>query len=256
MASSPQNISAEPLEDPREIAKWANRYAKSRTIPFLVQWVFIVLLGVIIAGVVYLTLMAYRTEHLVWFLLCAAGIVGMVIALAWFTVPKWGGEQIYRISQWVYGEEGYAAYLGGDPEEGIQAPGWVYAGGAGLAVYHLLGALLVTARYLPIWCIQPFSAAYMVPFFFAMTVSQRLGFWAFIWPILYGLHAVLILAGVPIRFTSVHLELLNMIMPVFGYGLVAILVGHVYSRYALHKLKQLARKGLDAAVEEAHALEE
>jgi len=83
MASSPQNISAEPLEDPREIAKWANRYAKSRTIPFLVQWVFIVLLGVIIAGVVYLTLMAYRTEHLVWFLLCAAGIVGMVIALAW-----------------------------------------------------------------------------------------------------------------------------------------------------------------------------
>jgi len=33
-------------------------------------------------------------------------------------------------------------------------------------------------------------------------------------------------------------------------------VGHVYSRYALHKLKQLARKGLDAAVEEAHALEE
>ena len=85
----------------------------------------------------------------------------------------------------------------------------------------------------------------MVPFFVAMTISQRLGFWAFIWPVLYGLHAVLIMAGVPIRLTAVQLEILNMIVPVFGYGLVAIVFGHLYSRYALRRLKALVRAGFD-----------
>ena len=32
-----------------------------------------------------------------------------------------------------------------------------------------------------------------------------------------------------------------MIVPVFGYGLVAILLGHAYSRYALWNLKKLTR---------------
>ncbi|HOZ45457.1 MAG TPA: hypothetical protein PLO37_03460 [Candidatus Hydrogenedentes bacterium] len=243
MAAKVPNRSSDAFADPREIAKWAGRYAKNRTIPFLIQWICIVMLGVFIAAVVFLTLRAYRSENVLWILLCAAGIVGMIVAMAWFIVPKWGGDRIYRISQWIYGEEGYAAYLGGSGES-IKASSWVYAAGIGLAAYHLLGVLLIAGRYLPFQYTQPFSALYMVPFFIAMTITQRLGFWAFIWPVLYGLHAVLILLGVPIRFTDVNLEILNMIVPVFGYGLVAILVGHLFSRYALHRLKALVRQGL------------
>jgi len=122
---------------------------------------------------------------------------------------------------------------------------WVYAAGIGLAAYHLVGVFLIAFRHLPLEYMQPFSALYMVPFFIAMTISQRLGFWAFIWPLLYGVHALLLVAGVPIRFTDVHLEIFNMIVPVFGYGFVAIIVGHIYSRYALHRLKALVRSGFD-----------
>lgn len=250
MAPSPPIPSRDEFADPREIAKWTSRYAKSRTIPFLVQWVFIVFLALVIAGVVFLTLKAYRSEDTVWFLLCAAGIVGMLVALVWFVVPHWGGERIYQVSQWVYGEEGYASYLGGDPEEDIKAAWWIYVAAAGLAIYHFVGALLITRH--PQWLgyMQPYSALYMVPFFIAMTYSQRLGFWAYIWPALFGVHAVVVLLGDPGRYAHAHPEIFDMIayhmiLPVFGYGLVAILVGHVYSRYALHRLKAAVRKGLD-----------
>ena len=41
-------------DDARQLAKWAERYARSRTIPFLVQWVFIVLLVIVLAVVSYI----------------------------------------------------------------------------------------------------------------------------------------------------------------------------------------------------------
>ncbi len=245
MTAHSSDVSQQAAVDPREIAKWANRYAKSRTIPFLVQWVFIVLLGVLIAVAAYVTLLAYKSENTLWFVLCASAIVGILIALTWFMVPKWGGDKIYQISQWFYGEEGYADYVGIDDEEaGVKAPLWIYLIGIGVAVYHLAGAVLIATRHLHLDYLQPFSALYMVPFFVIMAASQRLGFWAYIWPALYGLHAILIWLDAPIRFTSVNLIILNMIIPVFGYGLVAIIVGHFYSRYALRKLKMLARTGL------------
>lgn len=244
------------MADPREIAKWTARYAKSRTIPFLIQWLFIVLLGVAIGGVVFITLRTYQSENIVWFLLCGAGIVGILVALAWFIVPQWGGERIYRISQWFYGQEGYAAYLGpGDAEEDMRAPVWIYVAGIGLALYHLAGAVIITMH--PRWLgyMQPYSAVYMVPFFIAMTYSQRLGFWAYLWPALYGLHAVAVLFNEPGRYVRIHPDLIsmvvfNMIVPVFGYGLIAILVGHIYSRYALHRLKSAVRRGLPANLED------
>ena len=87
---------------------------------------------------------------------------------------------------------------------------------------------------------QPWSAAYMTPYLILMVLYQRLGFWAWIWPLLYGLHGIALFFGAPIRFSG-ELELLNIVVPIFGYGLIAILTGHVYSRYALWKLKALTR---------------
>ena len=62
--------------------------------------------------------------------------------------------------------------------------------------------------------------------------------------VLYGLHAILILADFPIGFRGKWM-ILDMVVPVFAYGLIAILIGHAYSRYALWHLKRLARQGLD-----------
>ena len=95
MGSSLSSSSQGAFQDPREIAKWARRYAKSRTIPFLVQWVFIVLTGAVIAGLAYLAFTAVNTENVVWTVLCVAGIVGMGVAFVWFMVPRWGGDRIY-----------------------------------------------------------------------------------------------------------------------------------------------------------------
>jgi hypothetical protein len=67
--------------------------------------------------------------------------------------------------------------------------------------------------------------------------------------VLYGAHAILLLAGAPVAFPP-RWHMLDLVVPVFGYGLIAILVGHMYSRYALRKLQRIARSGLDPTAEE------
>jgi hypothetical protein len=96
-------------------------------------------------------------------------------------------------------------------------------------------------RYLSVEYLQPWSALYMAPFLVVMVVTQRLGFWAWVWPALYALHAVAILAGAP-HFRGQWFAL-DVLVPIFGYGLASMIIGHFYSRYALHRLKALARVG-------------
>ncbi|MBI2435144.1 MAG: hypothetical protein HYV26_19985 [Candidatus Hydrogenedentes bacterium] len=230
--------------DPRQIVRWARRYAKSRTISFMVQWLLMVclLLGIWIAA--SLTHTAYLAHNYGLVTASAAAMSLFALVLVWFSVSRWGGEFIWRITMWLYGEEGYVEYTSN--ARGASAQWWLTVLGAGMVIYHLLGALLITFGSLAIEHMQPFSACYMVPFLVVLILVQRLGFWAWIWPVLYAMHAVLVAVGAPIVFPR-HLELLNMALPVFGYGLVAILVGHAYSRFALWRLKRLTRSGLPPA---------
>ncbi len=232
--------------DPRLIVQWARRYAKSRTISFLVQWVFIVAMVVCIGIAASLTNMAYKGGNMVLFTISVVAMSLAILAFTWFSMSRWGGELIWQITQWLYGEEGYVAYLG-DRDNG-PTPWWLTALGGGLVVYHLAGALLVSFNYLQLKYMQPFSAAYMVPFLAIMIVYQQLGFWAWVWPVLYALHGALLVAGVPIAFTG-QWQLLNMVVPVFGYGLAAIVVGHIYSRFALKQLQRVTRSGLPGETE-------
>lgn len=230
-------------QDPRQLAKWAERYARSRTIPFLVQWVFIVLLVIVLGGLAQGALHAWRTGHdgLLW--LQVGLIAALTLALLWFSIARWGREQIWRISEWFYRKEGHAASRGGDKADDLSRMRWVMAMGVGLMVYHLAGAVLVGLRYLPMQYFQPYSALYMAPFLAAMIVVQRLGLWAWIWPALYAAHAVLVLSGAWQPFPK-RWFFLDIIVPVFGYGLISMIFGHLYSRYALRRLKRLARAGL------------
>lgn len=234
------NASLQP-GDPRLIMRWARRYAKSRTISFLVQWVFIVAMVVIIGVAANFTSLSYRSENMGLFSVSVAAMLLSIVGLTWFSVSPWGGEVIYRITQWLYGAEGYAEYTG-DQREG-PAPVWLMALGGGLVIWHLVGALLVSFRWMSFEHMQPFSALYMAPFLMVLIVYQRLGWWAWLWPILYGGHAALIYLGYPIGFHGKWL-ILNMIVPVFAYGLIAIVIGHLYSRWALWNLKRVARQGL------------
>jgi hypothetical protein len=67
-----------------------------------------------------------------------------------------------------------------------------------------------------------------------------------LWPILYTIHAILIVTGMPILFTE-YLIPLNMILPIFGYGFLTYVIGHIYSRYALKKLKGITHFQGDVA---------
>ena len=236
--------------DPRAIAKWAERYARSRTLPFLVQWVFIVALVGFIGLLAEVTLYAFRNNHPLMLWICNAVTAITTVLLMWFSISKWGGEQIWRISQWLYGKEGYAAYggsggsggSGGGKARNRKRSWWIPMIGLGLALYHLILTILVGLRHLPVDYIQPFSALYMAPFLAVMIMTQRLGFWAWVWPVLYALHAVAILTGMP-HFQGKWFPF-DIFVPIFGYGLIAIIVGHCYSRYALRRLKALAREGI------------
>ena len=231
-------------EDARQLAKWAERYARSRTIPFLVQWVFIVLLVIVLAGLAQGAIYAWRAHQpgLLWTLIALTCV--LTLALLWFSIAQWGRERIWGISEWYYRKEGYAAFGGGNKSDELRRMRWLTALGFGLILYHLAGALLVGLRYLPIMYFQPYSAVYMAPFLAAMIVVQRLGWWAWIWPALYVLHALLLATGILRPFPG-QWFFMDIIVPVFGYGLVSMIVGHIYSRYALRKLKHLARAGLD-----------
>ena len=239
MATRKQSKSAK--NDPQAIVRWTRRYAQNRTISFLVQWVFIVLMVVVIGVAASLTQLAQERESQVLFIVAVVLMFASMLALAWFSMSRWSGELIFSITNRLYGREGYASYSGGP--KGEKLPVWLTTLGGGLVVYHLIGALLISFNYMAIQYLQPWSALYMTPYLVAMALYQRLGFWAWLWPLLYGVHALLLMLGLPVRFGREY-ELLNIVVPVFGYGFIAILVGHIYSRYALYKLKTLTRDAI------------
>jgi hypothetical protein len=98
---------------------------------------------------------------------------------------------------------------------------------------------------------QPISAIYVVPFLVILWLLMRptVGFISLLWPALYIIHAVLILVGVPILFVG-RWDVLNMLIPTVGYGLLTGLISHFYSRYALWKLRRVSREGLRNEVAE------
>ena len=225
--------------DPRLMMRWARRYAKSRTISFLVQWVFIVLM---LGGIAFMTAvaqMAQETGNGVLFNTIVFLMGFSIVILMWFSLSPWGGEVIWRITQWLYGREGYVS----TEDEGSAPTWWVMLAFGGLIIYHVVLGLLITFNIVRMDHLHLWSALYMVPFLALMIVYQGLGFWAWIWPVCYGAHAVGAYFGyIPV--IRGEWALANSIVPALGYGFVAMLVGHVYSRFALYKLRSLAQADL------------
>ena len=230
--------------DPRLMVQWARRYAKSRTISFLVQWVFIMVMVFVIAVAASLTQLAQISGNTPLFTLSIAAMGLAIVVLTWFSISPWGGELIWKITQWLYGAEGYVAVS--SERDKYPTPWWLTAVGGGLVIYHLTGAILVGFGYLSLEYMQPYSALYMTPFLIILILYQQLGFWAWIWPVLYTGHALLLMAGMNPLPLRGEWALFHLVLPVFGYGLLAILSGHFYSRFALWQLKRIARRGLPA----------
>jgi hypothetical protein len=229
-----------PEQNPRlqEIPDWARRYAQNRTLPVLAGLAIFVGGFLVFGSLSYVVAWAYvRGERLLaggtMLVLCGFGVWWL-----WFSFV--GGARIMeRITERLYRREGSVSL--GTREE-CPSPnihplaGFLFmfcvAASVGLGILGLL-----PQRYM-----QPISALYCVPFLVYLWAKQRpVGSpFMLLWPVLYGLHAILLVAGAPIRFGG-KLDPLNMLVPVAGYGIVAALAAHIYSRIALRRLQRLTR---------------
>ena len=230
----PQN--AEKL---KEIPKWTRKYAQNRTIPLLI---FLAINLCLFAGIAipsYFGAIAYRNGHMVLFGISILVLITSMICVTIISVPKWGSKIIERITRRVYAGEG--SILISAPES-MKKKKWL-----GYLVAIIFGSCILSSvilglmGYFTIEYMQPISAVYVVPFLVFLYLWQRptISPLALLWPTLYGIHAILVVAGVPIQFGKPWI-FLNMIIPVAGYGILCGLIGHIYSRYALKKLKTTA----------------
>lgn len=241
--SHPTNRAQSQSEVPREIPKWARRYAKHRSVPFLVSQAFFVLFAIAIGVSSYLAALAYRVGQMLGFWICLSVLAAVIMALVWYCAR--GDKLIQRLSLRFYLEEGSAALDSSLTKKQKRLVSAVVS----LFLLCIAGSIALSVLgYLPAKkYMQPISAIYCVPFLVFMSVSlrRRIGLLSLLWPILYGLHAILVVAGAPILFRGPW-SALNMLIPVAGYGMVAALAAHIYSRFALRKLKKLANVPTEA----------
>lgn len=249
-------------EDLRRIPLWAARHARNRRAILVAIFIVIFLaLFAAIGGFSRLAGIAFRTGRpVLGFCSMALALFAcgaLIFASVYHAVPKWGGKGLDRLFERLCGEEGAVVPpLLAEPKTPRWALWFIEIGfGACILATVILGFLgLIPEAYM-----QPVSALYSVPFLLFLSYELRAvaGLIPLLWPFLYALHAILIVAGAPILFRG-KWDDLNMLLPTFGYGILTALIGYFYSRYALRKLKRLARiepRGAGGEAEAAHVRE-
>lgn len=219
--------------------KWVRRYAQNRSLPVAVNLVVFVLLSAAIGLPSFWGGQAYRDGNMALLVICLGAVILAVGATIYLSLPPWRGMlRIKKAVEKLYASEGQATIT----SVGSRRP-WLGATIAGAFLLCVTGSVVLgLLGYLPSdKYMQPISALYVVPFLVALYYLMRpaVGAIALLWPLLYAVHAVLIVAGAPIVFAEPW-DSLNMLIPIAGYGILAALVGHAYSRWALHNARVIA----------------
>lgn len=239
------------IEKLKDIPRWTRKYAQNRTLTVMVLLGICVLYGVLAALLFGLALsfaaISFKKGNIFLGCLGICFFVVILAAMVKFHIivrKKFGGKNKGLLDQiidrWVYGKEGTASM----PLPKLFKSKKAKRLDVILAVVYLvllIGTMeLGMLGYIPVKYFLPFTALFVVPFgiyqYFIM--QPRLGPVLFIFPILYTIHAILILAGVPIFFTGSFAVPLNMLVPII-YNFLAYIIGHLYSRYALKKLRDI-----------------
>jgi len=233
------------LEDARQMQQWIRRYAQNRSLPVAVNLIVFVLVFLAISLPSYWGGMAYRDGNSTLLGICLGILAVAMGVLIYVSVPWWGGKRLQQLAEGLYAGEGHVT-IAVPPGNQQWLAGALAVGFATCVIGSvILGVLgyLPTDKYM-----QPISALYVVPFLVGLIYLMRpaTGAIPLLWPLLYAVHAVLIVAGVPIVFTGAW-EPLNMLVPMAGYGLLVSLIGHLYSRWALHQARWLAAQQLSGA---------
>jgi hypothetical protein len=224
--------------DPREIPKWARRYAQNRMLP--VAWLQVILLlsyGSALA-LLYLTKWAHARGERSLAVVFMVVLCGAAIWVLWFTFFR-ASAMVVRAGERVYRGEGSVS-LDEMPAGSVgfrtPLPVLVFL----FFVFVALGLRLL--GLLPREHVQPVVAVCLVLFLLYAWVRLRAasGFFFLLWAGLLAVHEILLLAGAPIGFGAKY-DALNTLLPVCGYSILAGLASHLYSRLALRRLRVLAR---------------
>jgi hypothetical protein len=246
-----QNQVSQDQDTLKEIPKWTRRHAQNRTLTVLVLLAMTMLYGMFVAALVGLSLAlavaGFWKGNIVLGCVGAAVFVAVLVAIVKLQIiilAKFGGKNRGLIDQivdrWIYGKEGFVSIP--PPKITKKMRGLDYLLGATGLIYILGINHLCMMDHIAFKYQQPLMALYFVPTFvfeYFLLLRPKVGPLVLLWPILYAIHAILIIAGVPIFFTGKS-EILNMPVPLIGYALLAYMIGHIYSRYALKKLKTAA----------------
>ncbi len=219
----------------QEIPNWARRYAQNRTLRMVVFSGIFIAGAALFAGLGHLAAWALRSgsRPLMWASLAVLCIcIGWWLWFAFFSGPR----IIRRITERLYRGEGSVS-MGGAPDTELpRVPNLAI----GLLILLASAQMLLTHQGLvPERYVQPVSALYVIPFMLWVGLKlhpQPQSPFVFLWPVLYVIHGALILAGVPIS----RGLWFDIFVPVVGYGFIAALAGHIYSRFALRRLRALS----------------
>ena len=221
----------------REMPKWVRRYAHNRTLPVLVNMGVFLLACAAIGGSSMLAAREGQAGHKAAALALVAVSLAACAVWLWLVVPRHWERVFSALYGRLYGAEGTAVAAAKPCGRSRANRVVVIAFGLCVTLQVLAGfAFETTIRYM-----VPIMATYSIPFLLYMW-ARRGGMAApfmLLWPGLLVIHAVLALAGV--HPFSGEPNAVTILVPTAGYGAIAALASHVYSRVALRKLRSLAR---------------
>jgi hypothetical protein len=251
MNSKHDKSQIESTEGLEEIPKWTRRYAQNRTLTIIVLMAMIMLFSMFFASLLGfllpLAVGGFRKGNIILGCVGTAGLVAVLAAVGicmFIFIRKFGGknkgliEQL--IEQRVYGKEGAVSMP--MPKSSKKKICLDIVSAVIFYICFFGSWYLAIKGYIAYKYLQPVSALYIVPFVVCVWYflkSPRMGPIYLLYPILYAVHAILIVAGVPIFFTTENSCIYSICLPMLGYGFLPFIIGYIYSRYALKKLKDI-----------------
>lgn len=221
-------------ESQSELPVWAERYARNRTL-HIILW--IVGVQIFIVAVCGLTLLLMESGNPLMYILSIGINVSITAMIVWMLATGRITRIIQSFTERLYRREGSAV-----PTRPSQRASHGFPKGYAIMVCCAAGpwvAMFVFLRVfnVPVAYIQPAMAAVIVPI---LTVLILVGpdnpKWpGLLWPALYAMHAVLLLTGVHIPAFGV--SYLDALLPLSVYAILSLTAMHIYSRYALLKLR-------------------
>ncbi|MBN2589032.1 MAG: hypothetical protein JXA96_04160 [Sedimentisphaerales bacterium] len=233
-----QNTKPTEMENLKEIPKWMRKYVQNRMLTNLVLFIIYIVLFSGIYIPIYLDETFFKNDNVIAESICKIVSLSAIILLLYFSIPKWGLHKLWKwVDQRIYHEGNISL-----SEPTLMKTNKKIGKIVGRLFFICVIGSVFLYGYIPKEYMQPVSAVYCVPFMVFLYFWQRPKYspLMLIWPILYTIHAILIVAGVPIVFPEESgLISLNTFIPIVGYGFLTFLIIFIYSRYALRKLKGL-----------------